>query len=235
MTYPLNEFYSRIYKRYDLINCLFTFGMDRSWRRFTVRKCLQYNPDRILDLCCGTGDLAISLASMSDRKIHITGFDRNAQMLEIAKFKTTGKGCNPVHYVLGDASQLPFEDESFDCITIGFGFRNLTYENPEAPNYLKEMRRVLKKGGSLLILESGIPENKIIRLFFKAYLYTVLIPIGLLFSGDREAYRYLAQSSAGYYTTDELRTLIYGHGFTFSERKKFFLGAANLIIAIKPQ
>jgi demethylmenaquinone methyltransferase / 2-methoxy-6-polyprenyl-1,4-benzoquinol methylase len=233
MTYPLDEFYSRIYKRYDLINRLFTFGMDQSWRRITANKCIHLKPDAVLDLCCGTGDLTILLAGKGDGKVSITGFDRNAEMLETARQKSTRKGYSSIQYIQGDASQMPFAAESFDCITLGFGIRNLTYDNPNSSDHISEIIRVLKRNGMLFILESSIPENRWIRFFFKSYLTLVLIPLGFVLSGDRRAYKYLAQSAANFYTANALIRMLSEKGFKITDRKIFFMGVASLIAAEK--
>ncbi|MBN1413634.1 MAG: ubiquinone/menaquinone biosynthesis methyltransferase [Bacteroidales bacterium] len=233
MVYPLNEFYSRIVKHYDRINRLFTLGMDQLWRRYTARTCLLYNPAEILDLCCGTGDLTIILARGSKKSIPVTGLDFNIRMLEAARRKSAKGNCRDVHFVHGDASNMPFSDDSFDSITIGFGFRNLTYENPHQSLYLSEIYRVLKRGGRLFILESGVPENPIVRLLFKGYLYLLVIPIGFFISGDNQAYRYLVRSSAGFFSADEINQILYKRGIVITERKRFFLGAANLFTAVK--
>lgn len=233
MAYPLNEFYSRIYKRYDRINRLFTLGMDQFWRRYTARQCLRYEPQAVLDLCCGTGDLSILLSGKGEGKGSVTAFDFNAKMLETARQKSARRGNHSIRFVQGDASQMPFAPDSFDCITIGFGFRNLTYENPQSSRHVSEIHRVLKKGGKLFILESGIPENPVIRFFFKGYLYLVLIPIGFFISNDYKAYRYLVQSTANFFTADELSGILSGKGFKVTARNTFFLGAACLITAEK--
>jgi demethylmenaquinone methyltransferase/2-methoxy-6-polyprenyl-1,4-benzoquinol methylase len=233
MAYPLDAFYSRIYKRYDLINRLFTFGMDQSWRKEAAQWCLRYQPESVLDLCCGTGDLTILLAGNAETITSVTGFDRNTEMLKAARQKSARKNLHDIHYIQGDASQLPFADSSFDCITIGFGFRNLTYDNPNSSDYISEMHRVLKKGGKLFILESGIPENRLMRFFFTCYLYLVLIPIGFVLSDDPKAYRYLAQSSANFFRVDEVIRMLSEKGFANTARKFFFIGAASLIMEEK--
>src|SRR4030042_1458577 len=109
MVFPLDEFYSRIYKRYDLINRLFTLGMDQSWRRYAVHQCLRHDPAAILDLCCGTGDMSILLSKGSSKAISITGFDFNHQMLETARKKSIRHGCSNIHYIQGDVSSMPFD------------------------------------------------------------------------------------------------------------------------------
>ncbi len=234
MPYPLDTFYSRIYKRYDLVNRLFTLGMDQPWRKYTANQCLRHHPAEVLDLCCGTGDLTMLLSGNNSRDISVTGFDLNTKMLERAKQKTNKKGYRNIRYIQGDISHLPFPEDSYDCITIGFGFRNLTYDNPNQSAHISEMFRVLKKGGRMFILESSVPENPLVRFFFRGYLNLVLIPVGFLFSGDKHAYQYLARSSAGFFSADQIARLLSGKGFVMEKGKKFFFGAANLIIACKP-
>lgn len=233
MAYPLNEFYSRIYKRYDLINRLFTLGMDQSWRKEAARQCLHYKPEAVLDHCCGTGDLSILLAGMGEGKVSVTGFDRNARMLEIARQKSAPKGFHNIRYVQGDALQMPFAPDSFDAITIGFGFRNLTYDNPHSSRHILEMYRVLKTEGKLFILESSVPENPWIRFFYKIYLTLVLIPVGFILSGDPKAYSYLAHSAASFFSADEVSRMLSAQGFEITARRIYFLGAASLITAKK--
>ncbi|MBN1790788.1 MAG: class I SAM-dependent methyltransferase, partial [Bacteroidales bacterium] len=131
LNHPLQSYYSRIHKTYDLVNRLFTFGLDRKWRRHTVEACLETHPRRILDLCCGTGDLAIGISKASAQPVKITGLDLNPQMLEVARQKAMHFALATVEFMQGDAAAMPFADGEFDCITIGFGFRNLTYENPK--------------------------------------------------------------------------------------------------------
>jgi demethylmenaquinone methyltransferase/2-methoxy-6-polyprenyl-1,4-benzoquinol methylase len=233
MAYPLNEFYSRIYKRYDFINRLFTLGMDQSWRKEAAVQCLLYKPEAVLDHCCGTGDLSILLAGIGEGKVSVTGFDRNTRMLEIARQKSAQKGFHNIRYVQGDALQMPFAPDSFDAITIGFGFRNLTYDNPHSSRHILEMYRVLKTEGKLFILESSVPETPWIRFFYKIYLTLVLIPVGFIFSGDPKAYSYLAHSAANFFSADEVSRMLSGQGFEIMARRIYFLGAASLITAKK--
>lgn len=234
MAFDLKGFYSKIYRTYDLVNRLFTLGMDKKWRKAAARKCHEQQPNEILDLCCGTGDLTLSLVQQApSAKINITGFDFNPDMLAIAKTKANHKIDNKARFIEGDAGNMPFDEKRFDAITIGFGFRNLTFENPNQDKHLKEIFRVLKTGGSLLILESGVPENPIIWFFYKLYLYLFLIPIGTLLSGNFKAYWYLAHSSSKFYSIEEISALLEKAGFKNIEARKFFMGAANLIVARK--
>lgn len=230
--FNLNKFYSRIHQKYDLINKLFTFGLDRKWRRITIKKCLEDNPENILDLCTGTGDLAITLAKRTEGKIKVIGYDMNRSMLEQASLKAKDGDAN-VEFVQGNASQMPFSENTFDRITIGFGFRNLTFSNPDEDKHVQEIFRVLKSGGKLLILESAVPKNPLVKLFYLMHLYLILIPLGGVLSGDFKAYWYLAHSSSSYYSSKQLKSLLTRFGFKNVSFKKFLLGAANLVIAEK--
>lgn len=231
--YPLNHYYSKIYKRYDLVNRLFTFGQDMKWRSLTAEQCLIFNPKSILDLCCGTGDLAILLNRKSGDKIQIFGLDFNRNMLDMAKKKAEKWSAGSIKFVQGNVAQMPFGDKSFDCITIGFGFRNLIFDNAESSRHISEIYRVLKPDSHLLILESAIPENSIVRVFYKIYLRLFLIPLGAVISGNYNAYSYLARSSANFYSISEMNTLMDENRFTVQSVRSFFLGAVNLIVAKK--
>jgi len=228
----LQAYYSRIYRRYDLVNSLFTFGFDKKWRNHTVRQCLALSPSRILDLCCGTGDLAISLSIHANDNTYVAGYDLNNHMLDISRRKAAKSGVSP-EFIQGDAAALPFRNEEFDCITIGFGFRNLTWENPEVKRHIAEMRRVLKTGGSLFILESSRPTNRILGGLYLLYLKFVLVPLGGILSGEWNAYRYLAGSSSGFYSFAELKEMLGKSGFDLTQGRKFMFGSANLLIARK--
>jgi demethylmenaquinone methyltransferase/2-methoxy-6-polyprenyl-1,4-benzoquinol methylase len=231
--FPLQEYYSRIYKTYDLVNRLFTFGQDRKWRRQAIELCLKDNPEQILDLCCGTGDLALGMAEASRRPVGITGFDLNPEMLEEAKNKAKRLGIQSVDFRQGDAGSMPFASRTFDRITIGFGFRNLIWENANQAKHLEEMSRVMKPGARLLILESAVPENAFVSFFYRVYLKLILVPVGGILSGDWKAYRYLAGSSSGFYDFSTLKSMMEPYQLTLQSEKKYLFGSVNLLVATK--
>ncbi|MBA7540108.1 Demethylmenaquinone methyltransferase [subsurface metagenome] len=154
-------------------------------------------------------------------------------MIALAKHKTLQKRLKNIDFIYGDVAKMPFGKEEFDGITIAFGFRNLTFENPDVQNHLKEMNRILKREGKLIILESGIPTQSFVRLIYKFYLTCVLIPLGGIISGSWHAYRYLAKSSGNFFNLPEVDQLLTDYGFKVLESKRYFMGAANLVIAEK--
>ena len=238
--FPLQSFYSDIYKSYDRVNRIFTFGRDKSWRKRAAGELLKPAPDRVLDLCTGTGDFALELALQSSRNsktIELTGFDFSKDMLKEAKRKQSGLLKNNqqafVRFVEGDAGHMPFEDKHFDSMGITFGLRNLVYENSNALKHLSEMKRVLRPGGQLVVLESCKPKSPFWRVFNNFYLRFILPYLGGLISGNLKAYQYLASSSKNYYTMEEMGKILEKAGFTMIRRRSLFLGSVMLLVLEK--
>jgi demethylmenaquinone methyltransferase / 2-methoxy-6-polyprenyl-1,4-benzoquinol methylase len=231
--HPLQVYYSRIYKKYDLINHIFTFGLDKKWRKHTIDACLKDHPYRILDLCCGTGDLAIGISLASGSNVQITGYDLNPQMLDFAKRKALRSHALNLDFVQGDAALMPFRDNEFDCIIIGFGFRNLVFENPNHEYYLSELSRVMKPGARLLILESSRPGNRIVCFFYRLYLKLFMLPVATAFSGDKNAYQYLLKSSVDFYSFAQLQDMLENYKFCLAKERSYLFGAVNLLIATR--
>jgi demethylmenaquinone methyltransferase/2-methoxy-6-polyprenyl-1,4-benzoquinol methylase len=238
--YPLHSFYGNIHGSYDRVNRIFTFGRDRSWRKEAARELLKSRPGRILDLCTGTGDFLLELgrrAHESAERISITGFDFSAEMLVEARRKLEkahgAMGGTESTFVEGDAREMPFEDGFFDSMGITFGLRNLVYENSSASLHLKEMHRVLKAGGELVVLESSKPANRLWRFFNDLYLRFILPYLGGLISGNMKAYRYLASSSKNYYTREEMGRILTHAGFRIKRSRSLFLGSVMLLVVEK--
>jgi demethylmenaquinone methyltransferase/2-methoxy-6-polyprenyl-1,4-benzoquinol methylase len=215
--------------RYDLINHIFTWGMDNKWRRRLAAACLESGPQRVLDIGCGTGDLTIAIARRAGPGTGVTGFDFSQPMLAEAARKA-GKALldNTITFTQGEVSSMPFPNGHFDSIGISFAFRNLIYKNPLAEQHLAEIFRVLKPGGRFLIAESSQPRNKVIRWLDHLYIRTFVYWMGRLISGDKGAYKYLAESAANFYGPDELEKILKEAGFREVIYRPFFLGAAGL-------
>jgi demethylmenaquinone methyltransferase / 2-methoxy-6-polyprenyl-1,4-benzoquinol methylase len=212
---------------------LITWGMDRGWRRKAAQACLTFRPRQILDLCCGTGDLSITIAGLADYPLQIRGMDFSQPMLDIAAAKASALINHTIIFVSGEVARMPFPDEFFDCIGISFAFRNLTYKNPLAARHLAEIARVLKKGGRCVIAESGQPVNGFIRACYHFYMRQYAGRIGGWLSGNRAAYRYLGESAAGFYGPAELSQLLTKSGFQKVDCQPLFFGAAGIYTASK--
>jgi demethylmenaquinone methyltransferase/2-methoxy-6-polyprenyl-1,4-benzoquinol methylase len=198
----VNDLFATIARRYDLINDLQSFGLHRLWKRRVVELAAVKSGNRALDLCCGTGDLALALA---ERGAETTGLDFSEKMLEVAKTRsqksevrsqkknTTPDFRIPV-FIQGDAQQVPFPENSFDAVTVGYGLRNLT----SWERGLDEMFRVAKPGGRIIVLEFGKPANLLWRKIYFAHLRCSVPIIGLLFCGNAQAYAYILESLKHY-------------------------------------
>jgi demethylmenaquinone methyltransferase / 2-methoxy-6-polyprenyl-1,4-benzoquinol methylase len=194
--------------RYDLLNHLLSGNVDKRWRRLvagTLQPSLKEGA-RVLDVACGTGDLSLVLASAGQARV--VGLDFCRPMLEIARRKAV-EGARAVPFVEGDALRLPFADETFDVVTIAFGLRNLAgvYEG------LRELRRILRPGGRVAILEFSTPVVPGFRALFRFYFTRVLPRIGGLVSGSRGAYEYLPDSVSRFPDQKRLVELMREAGF----------------------
>lgn len=231
---PLHGIFSEIPPRYDLVNHIITWGLDRRWRRRAARECLTAQPQKILDLGCGTGDLVIELARLAANNVALIGLDYSQPMLRIAASKAKSlMGKRNISFTHGDAANLPFPDGYFDCVAISFAFRNLTYKNPLAGRHIAEILRVLSPGGRCVIVESSQPRGEIIRGLFHLYLRWFVFSTGYLLSTNQAAYHYLAESAARFYTPGELRELLLTAGFSQVSFRSLFLGVAAISTAVK--
>lgn len=186
----VREMFDSIAPRYDLLNHLLSFGVDRLWRRRMVGVVAAGTPAAILDVAAGTGDVAVALARRLPAA-RITGIDLSGEMLAVGRGKVARRGlCDRIELVQGDAEQLPFPDGTFDAVTIGFGIRN--FGSIEAG--LAEAFRVLRPGGRLCILEFSTPRGRCFGLLYRFYFHRILPLVGRLISKDDSAYTYLPES-----------------------------------------
>ena len=190
----VNDLFAAIARRYDLLNDLQSFGLHRRWKRRVVELAAVKPGDRALDLCCGTGDLALALAQ---RGADVVGLDFSGAMLTIAEQRRRknpeAPAPNPI-FIQGDAGHIPFPDGSFDIVTVGYGLRNLT--NWEAG--LAEMCRVAKPGARLVVLDFGKPSNAAWRAVYFAHLKIMVPLLGWMFCGNAQAYAYILESLKHY-------------------------------------
>jgi demethylmenaquinone methyltransferase/2-methoxy-6-polyprenyl-1,4-benzoquinol methylase len=233
----VREMFTEIAPRYDFLNHLLSLELDRVWRARTARRLrpiLQRPDARVLDLCCGTGDLAFALARSGPARVIAADFSH--AMLTRANAKTkahvlgaTTDSDRPPVFLEADAMRLPFADASFDLVTTAFGFRNLAnYENG-----LKGILRVLRPAGTLAILEFTEPPQGLAGDLYRWYCRKVLPKIGGLLSGNPNAYKYLPASVARFFRPEELASLMTQVGYGSVSYELWTLGSVALHTAVK--
>ena len=226
--------FTEVPPRYNLINSVVTWGLDWRWRKKAAGECLKYRPEKVLDLCCGTGDLAMTVRRLGKGDIQVIGIDYSPPMLKIARGKAVSTGeSSSVSFIHGDAASLPFPDMSFDCVGISFAFRNMTYKNPLASQHLAEVRRILTAGGRYVIVETSQPSAGLIRRIFHRYLRWFVRRVGFWLSGNKGAYSYLAESAADFYSAEEVRDMLLAAGFREVLSRPLLFGVAGIHIAVK--
>ncbi|MEC3907121.1 bifunctional demethylmenaquinone methyltransferase/2-methoxy-6-polyprenyl-1,4-benzoquinol methylase UbiE [Tamlana sp. 2201CG12-4] len=219
----VTQMFDTISGDYDGLNRVISFGIDIKWRNKVVKLVKESNPDTVLDIATGTGDLAINLAQTNASKI--IGLDISSGMLEIGKEKVKKKGLeSKIEMTLGDSENMPFDDDTFDAITVAFGVRN--FETLE--NGLKEIFRVLKPNGTFVILETSIPTKTPFKQGYKFYSKNILPLIGKMFSKDRSAYKYLSESASVFPYGEALNNILRKIGFINVEDFPQTFGVATI-------
>ena len=230
---PLYPIFTAVPPSYDLINRIFTLRLDERWRKIATEEILAENPARIMDLCTGTGDLAVRLAKMTEDKAEITGYDYSQPMLDLAHKKAARAGKGEIRFIKGDVAEMPFPENYFDSIGIAFAFRNLTFKNHDTERFLKEIHRVLRPGGRFVIVESSQPRYGWLKLLFRVWTRFFVYPVGSMVSGNRPAYKYLSYSVINYYGPEEICELLKRFGFSEVNFKPLTGGISALHIAVK--
>ena len=222
------EMFDSISKEYDFINNLITFGAHKKWKKQIVNICKKINPKKILDLATGTSDIAIELSSIKECKI--IGVDPSSKMLEVGQSKIDKKNLNDkILLEKGNAENLKYDDGMFDVVTIGYGVRNFT----SLKNSLKEIYRVLKKDGLLIILETSLPSSPLVRVFYNIHTKLYVRIIGMIFSNNSNAYGYLESSAKTFpYGKDFIKILRDVNFINIQSEIKLF-GASTIYIAKK--
>jgi demethylmenaquinone methyltransferase / 2-methoxy-6-polyprenyl-1,4-benzoquinol methylase len=227
----VREMFARIAPRYDLLNHLLSLDIDKLWRRRVAKRfrAVLQNPNaRALDLCCGTGDLALAFRREAPLGAGITGSDFVPEMLVRARAKAVASNCK-IEFVEADALSLPFADAAYDLVSCAFGFRNLA-------NYqrgLQEIVRVLKPGGAAAILEFAEPPGKIFGALYRFYFRRVLPRLGGLISGDGSAYSYLPSSVRKFPSPEELMVQLERAGFAHVKFERWTGGIVTLHVGRK--
>lgn len=208
--------FDSVASRYDLMNDVMSFGAHRLWKRFAMELAGLHGGEHVLDVAGGTGDIARLLARKVGARGALVVTDINAAMLGVGRERLVDAGVvGNVSYIQADAERLPFPDDSFDCITIAFGLRNVTHKEAA----LASMRRVLKPGGRLLVLEFSRPRLPALEPMYDFYSFKVLPILGKLIAGDEASYRYLAESIRMHPDQETLKQMMQQAGL---ERCEYF-------------
>ncbi|MCA9029594.1 MAG: bifunctional demethylmenaquinone methyltransferase/2-methoxy-6-polyprenyl-1,4-benzoquinol methylase UbiE [Planctomycetaceae bacterium] len=233
----VREMFGQIAKRYDLLNHLLSGGIDIYWRNYTVRQTSPKGEDPILDVCTGTGDLAFAYWAAMKGKVAVTGTDFTPQMLEIARKKfdsraaTYGEEAKPVTFVEADTLQLPFDEDTFQIVSVAFGLRNVA----DTRGGLVEMMRVAKPGGRVVILEFSKPQSSIFGALYRWYFNSVLPRVGQFMSrNSHDAYRYLPSSVMEFPCGKVMADLMAECGLVDVTFTPLTFGIATLYVGKKP-
>lgn len=231
-TRDTERLFNSIAPTYDSLNHWLSLGVDKSWRRRSLRWIVDPSaPQQILDIACGTGDYSIAIARRAHPDTVVTGVDLTEAMLQVMRSKVEKAGlAGRIVAEQGNAEALRFADNSFDRTTIAFGIRN--FEHREQA--LREIFRVLKPGGRLVILELSVPANPLLRWCYNLYFTRLLPAIGGMVSGDKAAYRYLPVSVLSFPNKREWMETIRRCGFRNVSHRAYTLGICRLYIGEKP-
>ncbi|MFM9987329.1 bifunctional demethylmenaquinone methyltransferase/2-methoxy-6-polyprenyl-1,4-benzoquinol methylase UbiE [Flavobacterium sp.] len=222
------KMFDTISSKYDNLNRVISFGVDVKWRKKILKMIAAKNPNSILDIATGTGDLAILLSNTDAKKI--IGLDISAGMLEVGKQKIADRNLsNKIEMILGDSEKMPFDDNAFDAVTVAFGIRN--FENLEKG--LTEILRVLKPNGIFVILETSVPEKFPFKQGYRFYTKNILPIIGKMFSKDKVAYQYLSDSASIFPYGEKLNNILQKIGFIEIKHLPQTFGVATIYSASK--
>jgi len=222
--------FDKISSRYDLLNHLLSFNIDKLWRKRAVRVLRSSRPLTILDIATGTADFAIAAAALKPHKI--IGIDLSEEMLETGRKKVSKKGLSEmINLMQGDSESLPFGDNFFDAAIVGFGVRN--FENPGRG--LSEILRVLKPGGMFIVLEFSRPESKLFKSIYNFYFGKILPFAGRIISGDRRAYTYLRDSVNDFSYGRDFIAMLETTGYKNCLWMPLTMGIASLYACEKPK
>lgn len=222
----IQTIFNSISDDYDHMNDIISFNQHTIWRNRTNKEIFVKPGHEVLDLCCGTGDWTIQLAE--NDQANVTGLDFSENMLKVAADKTAH--IKNITLTQGDATALPYEDNSFDIITIGFGLRNL----PDYNVAIQEFYRVLKPGGQLVILETSNPENKLVNYGFNIYFGKIMPFLGEKIAGSGQEYTWLYESTSQFLTKEQLKIMLADSGYISIKVIPHTFGTAATHIGYKP-
>lgn len=223
----VHNVFQNISGKYDRLNNIISFEQHKTWRKRVMKEMNVKPGSKALDVCCGTADWSISLSKAVGPNGEVTGVDFSENMLEVGKEKT--KDMDNIKLVHGDAMNLPFEDNEFDYVTIGFGLRNV----PDYLATLKELNRVLKPGGMVVCLETSQPTTPVFKQLYKLYFKFVMPIFGKIFAKSKDEYEWLQQSTFDFPGKEKLKRLFIQAGFSNIKVRSFTGGVAAMHLGYK--
>ncbi|WP_053219395.1 demethylmenaquinone methyltransferase [Virgibacillus senegalensis] len=226
----VHHVFEKIYNRYDVMNSIISFQRHKAWRKDVMKRMDVRQGDSALDVCCGTGDWSLSLADAVGAAGKVVGLDFSKNMLSVGRAKQQEQGIDHLEFVHGNAMELPFDDDSFDFVTIGFGLRNV----PDYMQVLKEMTRVVKPGGKVVCLETSQPTAIGFRQVYYFYFRFIMPLFGRMFAKSYEEYSWLHESAKDFPGKQELWTMFLEAGLTNVQMKGYTGGVAAMHMGEKP-
>lgn len=230
MNRGIQKIFAQVPRTYELINHILTLGMDIVCRRKAAKIAVSGGGIRWLDLCSGTGEMAANLARLSQNGTTVYAADFSQPMISVAKKKPEAE---KIRFVITDVGALPFQDNSFDALTISFATRNINTSRENLIDCLKEFNRVLKAGGRFVNLETSQPKSKILRKLMHLYVKVAVKPIGGTISGSKAGYAYLSQTVPRFYPAEAFAEIIRTAGFASVEYRRLFFGIIAIHIGQK--
>ena len=225
MKHPIQKIYIDVPKTYEFLNHILTLGQDILWRKRAANTIVSENGTLLLDMCCGTGEIAASLVRKAKDGTTVVAADFSLPMMYKALEKPESK---EIDFTLSEVTHLPFKDYSFDAIIISFATRNINTSKTNLLKAFQEFHRILKPGGIFVNLETSQPGSKLIRRLFHMYVRLTVRPIGRLISGSDVAYAFLSHTIRRFYNADELSKIVLEASFSEVSYKRMFLGVAAI-------
>ncbi|MBC5637072.1 demethylmenaquinone methyltransferase [Ornithinibacillus sp. BX22] len=225
----VHHVFEKIYDKYDTMNSIISFQRHKAWRKDVMKQMNVPNGASALDVCCGTGDWSFSLAEAVGSKGNVIGLDFSQNMLSVAKEKNEELNYDNLEFVHGNAMELPYEDNSFDFVTIGFGLRNV----PDYMTVLKEMYRVVKPGGVVACLETSQPTMIGFKQLYFFYFRFIMPLFGRIFAKSYEEYAWLNESTRNFPDKKTLKQMFLDAGFSTVQVKSYTGGVAAMHMGVK--
>ncbi len=224
----VNEVFTSVSNKYDLMNDIMSFGLHRLWKKQFLRACNLTSKKNVLDVACGTGDLSLAMKQHKN-DINLTCLDPNSEMITICKQTLINRGFSDVSYKVTSIEKFKDKKQKYDLVTIAFGFRNFTNHKKALHNIYE----LLIPGGSLLIMDFKTPRNELYSKLFKFYTLNIIPKIGSLVANDAESYKYLGESIQTYFTPQEISSMCIESGFEDTHVINLLEDVATIHIAHK--